>query len=173
MWTDFDIGVDSRLRFTRSSRGSRSRSRLTLEIWEPLTEPSGNFTCSGLPPGTTYSFNPTQVPGSGSTMLTIATAPVGQAQRRASNQSRGVWWMASAILSLLGICLIGMPSWRRRGSSARARGCFVPDPPQLWWRWRRRWRRRWHWPTSHQQSGVLPSHQYRPHSRPQALCRRR
>jgi hypothetical protein len=35
--------------------------------------------------------------------------------RRASNESHRIGWAAIAILPLLGICLIGIPSWRRRG----------------------------------------------------------
>jgi hypothetical protein len=74
-----------------------------------------NFSCSGLPTETTCSFVPPQVVGSGSTILTITTTPVGQALRRASSTSRGIGWAARAILPLLGICLIGIPSLRRRG----------------------------------------------------------
>ncbi len=76
----------------------------------------GNFTCSGLPAETTCSFNPTQVTGPGTTTLTITTTPVGQLRRRAARESRGIGWMASAMLPLLGICLIGIPAWRRRGA---------------------------------------------------------
>jgi len=77
-----------------------------------------NFSCSGLPAETTCGFSPATVTGgSGSTTLTITTTPLGQKKqmRRASNESHRIGWMAIAILPLLGICLIGLPSWRRRG----------------------------------------------------------
>jgi Pro-kumamolisin, activation domain/Bacterial Ig-like domain (group 3) len=112
---DFNIGVNSTTIYN-VVQGQSLGVQIDIGDSGTFNGTVGNFTCSGLPPGTTYSFNPTQVPGSGSTMLTIATTPVGQAQRRASNQSRGIWWMASAILPLLGICLIGIPSLRRRGA---------------------------------------------------------
>ena len=82
---------------------------------------SGNvssFACSGLPAETTCSFSPATVTGgNGSTTLTITTTPLGQNRqmRRASNESLRLGWMGFAILPLLGICLIGIPSWRRRG----------------------------------------------------------
>jgi subtilase family serine protease len=75
-----------------------------------------SFSCSGLPAETTCGFSPTTVTGgSGSTMLTITTTPLGQLRRRAENESHRIGWMAIAILPLLGICVIGIPSWRRRG----------------------------------------------------------
>jgi hypothetical protein len=77
-----------------------------------------NFSCSGLPAETTCSFSPAAVTGgNGSTTLTIATTPLGQKRqmRRASNESHRIGWTAIAMLPLLGICLIGIPSWRRRG----------------------------------------------------------
>jgi subtilase family serine protease len=112
---DFNIGVNSTTIYN-VVQGQSLGVQIDIGDSGTFNGTVGNFTCSGLPPGTTYSFNPTQVPGSASTMLTIATAPVGQAQRRASNQSLGMGWMAGAILPLLGICLIGIPSWRRRGA---------------------------------------------------------
>jgi hypothetical protein len=75
-----------------------------------------NLTCSGLPAETTCSFNPTQVTGTGTTALTITTTPLGQLQRRASSESRRIGWTATAMLPLLGICVIGIPAWRRRGA---------------------------------------------------------
>jgi hypothetical protein len=79
-----------------------------------------NFSCSGLPAETSCNFNPTTVTGgSGSTTLTITTTSLGQMQmcRRAANEGPGVRWMATAMLPLLGLCLIGIPAWgRRRGT---------------------------------------------------------
>ena len=76
-----------------------------------------NFTCSGLPAETTCGFNPTTVPGgSGSTTLTITTTPLGQSgqfRRRAARENSGAGWMATAVLPLLGLCLIGIPLRRR------------------------------------------------------------
>ena len=75
-----------------------------------------NFACSGLPAETTCSFSPATVTGgNGSTTLTITTTAIGQMRRRAANENRRRGWMAAAVLPLLGICLIGIPAWRRRG----------------------------------------------------------
>jgi hypothetical protein len=112
---DFAIGIDSSTIVT-VVQGQSQTPQINISDLGAFNGTVGNFTCSGLPPGTTYSFNPTQVAGSGSTILTIATTPVGQLQRRASRKSRGIGWMVGAILPLLGICLIGIPSRRRRGA---------------------------------------------------------
>ena len=56
------------------------------------------------------------VTGSGSTTLTITTTPLGQSgpfRRRAASESRGVRWIGTAMLPLLGLCLIGIPLRRR------------------------------------------------------------
>jgi len=78
----------------------------------------GNFSCTGLPAETTCSASPSTVSGSGSTTLTITTTPLGQMRRRATNESHRIGWTAIAILPLLGICLMGIPAWRRRGALA-------------------------------------------------------
>jgi len=75
-----------------------------------------NFTCSGLPVETTCSFSPAQVAGSGATTVTIVTTPLGQMRRRASSETPRIRWMGIAALPLLGICLIGIPAFRRRGA---------------------------------------------------------
>jgi len=76
-----------------------------------------SFSCSGLPVETTCNFTPPQVTGgSGSTTLTITTAAVGQSRRHLAQAGRGAGWFASAALLMLGACLIGIPSWRRRGA---------------------------------------------------------
>jgi hypothetical protein len=74
-----------------------------------------NFACSGLPTETTCSFSPVQVTGSGFTMMTIATTPIGQRRHRASIKQLRVGWLAISTLPLLGICLVGIPArrWRR------------------------------------------------------------
>lgn len=75
----------------------------------------GNFSCAGLPAETTCSFNPSQVTGQGTTTLTITTAALGQARRRAANSERhGMRWMAIAMLPLLGIVLVVVPTTRPR-----------------------------------------------------------
>jgi hypothetical protein len=68
-----------------------------------------NFSCSGLPAETSCSFNSTTVTGgSGSTTLTITTTPLGQL-RRAANETPSIRWMATVVLPLMGLCLIGIP----------------------------------------------------------------
>ncbi len=73
-----------------------------------------NFTCSGLPAEATCTFSPTQVTGSSSTTLTITTAALGQARKRASNDKRGLPWTGTQTMFVLGACLFGIPAWRRR-----------------------------------------------------------
>ena len=75
-----------------------------------------NFSCSGLPAETMCSFNPAQVTGFGATTLTVTTTPIGQLRRRAAADSYRIGWAAIAMLPLLGICLIAVPAWRRRGA---------------------------------------------------------
>jgi subtilase family serine protease len=76
-----------------------------------------SFSYSGLPGETTGSFSPSQVTGgSGSTTMTISTAAVGQSRRHLAQAGRGTGWFASAALLMLSACLIGIPSWRRRGA---------------------------------------------------------
>ena len=77
----------------------------------------GNFTCSGLPTEATCgTANPQTVTGSGTTSIQINTTALGQQQlrRRAANETRRTRWIASALLPLLGLCLIGIPVWRRK-----------------------------------------------------------
>ena len=74
-----------------------------------------SFSCSGLPVETSCGFSPSQVTGTGSTTLTITTTPLGQARRRAALEGHGIGWVANAMLLVFGACLIGIPSWRRRG----------------------------------------------------------
>lgn len=82
------------------------------------------FSCSGLPAETSCSFSPTSVTGSGSTTVTITTAAIGQSRRalfqRASVDRRGSGLLGTALLPLLGICLLGIPAWRRRNGAMLA-----------------------------------------------------
>jgi subtilase family serine protease len=99
------------------SPGQSASTTLTITAQKGFAGAVSNFSCAGLPPGATCSFNPTTVPGgSGSTTLTITTTPLGQmAQMRlAANESADVRRMAITMLPLLGVCLIGIPAWRRR-----------------------------------------------------------
>ena len=75
-----------------------------------------NFSCSGLPAETTCSFSPPTVTVGSSTTMMITTTPLGQMRRRAAIESHRLGWMTIAMLPLLGICLIGIPAWRRRGA---------------------------------------------------------
>jgi subtilase family serine protease len=111
---DFNIGIDSSL-FVTVEQGQAQAAQIDIGDAGTFNGTVGNFTCSGLPPETACSFNPPQVTGAGPTIMTITTTPIGDARRRASNESRRTMWIAGAILPLLGICLIGIPSWRRRG----------------------------------------------------------
>jgi hypothetical protein len=81
---------------------------------------SFNCTPSTLPAETRCSFSPSQVTGSGSTILTITTTPLGQLRRRASSGQRGIWWTATGLVSLIGVCLIAIPARNRRWSSLLA-----------------------------------------------------
>ncbi|HUA16982.1 MAG TPA: Ig-like domain repeat protein [Verrucomicrobiae bacterium] len=80
-----------------------------------------SFACSGLPAEASCSFSPTSVTGTGSTTMTITTAAVGQGRRaflrRASVEPRREGWLAIAMLPLVGVFLIGIPAWRRKGGT--------------------------------------------------------
>jgi hypothetical protein len=94
---------------------------LTLQIFSSngLNGALGNFGCSGLPAEAACTFSPTTVtlPSNGavSTTLTVSTTAIGQAHRRAAND-HALWRITSATL-LLGLCFVGIPSWRRRTAS--------------------------------------------------------
>jgi Pro-kumamolisin, activation domain/Bacterial Ig-like domain (group 3) len=71
----------------------------------------GNFTCSGLPAEATCSFSPTQLTNSGTTMLTITTAAIGQARQRVSSEPpKRLWLVEGAVL--IGVCLMGISKRR-------------------------------------------------------------
>jgi hypothetical protein len=112
---DFAIGIDSSSIVT-VGQGQSKTAQIDVSDLGAFNGTVSNFTCSGLPAETTCSFNPTQVTGTGTTALTITTTPLGQLQRRASSESRRIGWTATAMLPLLGICVIGIPAWRRRGA---------------------------------------------------------
>jgi hypothetical protein len=75
------------------------------------------FSCSGLPVETTCTFSPPQLTGQGSTILTIATTPLGQSRKRAALDR--AWPVAVQGMFLIGACLIGVPLWRRRRTVAQ------------------------------------------------------
>jgi len=75
-----------------------------------------NFSCSGLPPETTCTFTPSSITGSGSTTITIQTAPLGQPGKRASvNNSHSPQWPAQGIAVLIAACVIGASVRNRQG----------------------------------------------------------
>ena len=94
--------------------GQSASTTLTIVAQNGFSGAVGSFSCSGLPAETSCSFSPSTVNGSGSTTLTITTMPLGQLQRRAASEIRGVTWVATALLPLLGACLISIPAYRRR-----------------------------------------------------------
>jgi hypothetical protein len=83
-----------------------------------------------LPAEATCSFSPSSVTGSGSTTVTITTAAIGQSRRallrrasvdgRGPVDRRGTGLLATILLPLFGICLIGIPAWRRKGGATLA-----------------------------------------------------
>jgi len=114
--SDFSLNPNSQQ--ITMTQGQSQPVTINVGALNGFTGTVGNFSCTGLPAETTCSANPSTVTGgSGSTTLTITTAPLGQKRqmRRASNENHRIGWTAIAILPLLGICLIGIPSWRRRG----------------------------------------------------------
>jgi hypothetical protein len=118
---DFAIGIDSSSIVT-TGQGQSKTAQFDVSGLGAFNGTVGNFTCSGLPPETTCSFNPTQVTGQGVTIVTITTAAPGQSRgqmrRRASSDVQPNLWMGSAMLPLLGACLIGIPLFRRRREAA-------------------------------------------------------
>jgi len=78
------------------------------------------LTCSGVPAETTCTFNPTQVtadPSSQgvSTTLTITTTALGQSRSQLRAARLGTAWLPAAGMFLLGACLVGLASPRKRG----------------------------------------------------------
>jgi subtilase family serine protease len=110
---DFAIGMDSSSVVT-VPQGQSNTAQIDVSDLGAFNGTVGNFTCSGLPAEVTCSFLPAQVAGSGSTMMTVTTTPVGQLRRRASNETRPNVWMRGAMLPLLGVCVIGIPFLKRR-----------------------------------------------------------
>jgi len=111
--SDFSLSTSPQVTVTQ---GSSQTVAITTAALSGFTGNITNFSCSGLPAETTCSFSPTTVAVGSSTTLTIATAPLGQSvqfRRRAASEHRGVRWMATAMLPLLGLCLIGIPLHRR------------------------------------------------------------
>ena len=108
---DFTIGVNSNS--IMAGQGQSQTIGVDIGDQGAFNGTVGNFVCSGLPAETTCSFSPAQVTGSGATALTITTAAVGQL-RRPSRENRRTGWNTMAVLPLFGICLIGIPAWRRR-----------------------------------------------------------
>ena len=87
-----------------------------------------SFACTGLPAEASCQFNPTTVTGTGSTMLTVTTAGLGQAQRKGASQKRtlgwlGGGWLSGALLPVFGICLVGFSL--QEGRRGRWRGIFA------------------------------------------------
>jgi hypothetical protein len=115
---DIQIGVPGFSIFPVSngvivSAGQTQQLAFNINALFGFTGTVGNFTCSGLPADATCSFNPTQVVTSGTTMLTITTAALGQASQRASSELPKRLWLVEAGV-LIGVCLIGIPKRRRQ-----------------------------------------------------------
>jgi hypothetical protein len=116
---DFAIGMDSSSNVT-VPQGQSKTAQIDVSDLGAFNGTVSNFTCSGLPPEATCSFQPAQVAGAGSTMMTITTAPVGQLRRRASNEMPPTVWMRDAMLPLLGVCVLGIPFLRRKRGAVTA-----------------------------------------------------
>jgi len=80
-----------------------------------------NFSCSGLPAETTCTFSPAQVTADPnqavSTTLTIATTAIGQSRRAVRAAKMETAWLSLAGMFLVGACLIGLSTPRKRGLS--------------------------------------------------------
>jgi Big-like domain-containing protein len=105
------------------TQGGTTTVTVTVTAIGNFTGVVGSFTCSSLPAEASCdNGNPTTVTGAGTTTITISTAGVGQARqnrqvRRAANETprtgQRTGWMATAMFSLVGICVIGVPLRRR------------------------------------------------------------
>lgn len=77
-----------------------------------------NFSCSGLPAETTCTFSPTSVTADPSqwvsTTLTITTTAMGQSRRELRAAKMGTVWLSLAGVFLMGACLIGLSTPRKR-----------------------------------------------------------
>jgi hypothetical protein len=111
---DFTIGMNAYS--VTASQGQSQTIGVNIADQGAFNGTVSNFTCSGLPVETTCSFSPAQVAGSGATTVTIVTTPLGQMRRRALGETLHFRWTGIAALPLLGICLMGIPAWRRRGA---------------------------------------------------------
>lgn len=107
---DFSIGPLSQLTVTQ---GQTPAPTMTINV-SALYGFTGavSFSCSGLPAETSCGFSPAMVTGSGSTILSLTTAAVGQARPALGREGMG--WMGLAMFSLLGMCVIGIPTLGRR-----------------------------------------------------------
>jgi len=78
-----------------------------------------NFACSGLPAESTCTFNPAQLTADPnqwvSTTLTITTTALGQSRRRTGAAKIATALLSVAGMFLVGACLIGFSTPRRRG----------------------------------------------------------
>jgi hypothetical protein len=96
------------------TQGAAQPVPITVRALSGFTGVVSTFTCSGLPAEATCTFAPAQVTGAGSITVTVSTAAVGQSRRHGTLTGRGVGWIANAMLVVLGACLFGVPSRRRR-----------------------------------------------------------
>ena len=89
---------------------------------------SVNFSCSGLPSGTTCTFSPTTLTANGSdavqtSSLTITTSAsgtttIGQNRTKSSLSLASIWYFPAILLG-------GFLAWRRRSFTARVRGMVL------------------------------------------------
>jgi hypothetical protein len=114
---DIQIGVPDFSIFPVSSgvtvtAGQPQQLGFNINALFGFTGTVGNFTCSGLPAEASCSFSPTQLANSGTTMLTITTAAIGQARQRVSSEPPKRWWLGESAV-LIGVCLMGISKRRR------------------------------------------------------------
>jgi len=112
---DFSLGSTGQVTITQ---GQSQTATINITPLNGFAGTVGNFSCSGLPAETTCTFNPTQVTGTGTTTVTIATTPLGEIRHRAAlSKSGGLRWLALVMLPLFGLCMMGSPAWRRKGNA--------------------------------------------------------
>ncbi len=117
---DFSLNLTPEAGVTLKAGQSQSLT-VTFTSQNGFAGTVGNLNCSNLPAETTCTFGSTQLTlpsnGSVSTTVTIATTPIGQAVHYALNGSKSSRWFIGPSMTVLGLCLIGVPFYRRRRQS--------------------------------------------------------
>jgi hypothetical protein len=96
------------------SQGQSQPLTLNVSALNGFTGIVSNFACSGLPPETTCTFSPTSVTGSGSTIVTFTTTPVGQIRKGISALHNAPRWPLQGWAALLVVGVIGASGRKRQ-----------------------------------------------------------